>query len=216
MDKIIDLNDLLKHEILDLYSAEEQIIEGLPSMIENAGKPELKEALSNHLEVTKLQKSRLDEIKKVIMGDDSGEEDKGFFSNLFGGSDKVKSKGIEGLIDEAKRLMDEDMTPEAMDAAIIGAAQKIEHYEIAGYGTARAYASELKLDLVVAELEKTLHEEYDADGKLTQIAVGKVNPDAENAIVADTEEQAPADDYQRLTNSVSIMSSSEPDDYGAE
>jgi ferritin-like metal-binding protein YciE len=217
MDKIIDLKDLLKHEILDLYSAEEQIIESLPAMIESAGRPELKEALTNHLEVTKSQKGRLDQIKKVIIGDDIDEEDKGFFSNLFGGSDKTTSKGIEGLINEAKRLMDEDMTPEAMDAAIIGAAQKIEHYEIAGYGTARAYASELKLDLVVTELEKTLHEEYDADGKLTQLAVGKVNPDAENAVVADTEEQDPVDDdYQRLTNSVSIMSSSERDDYGAE
>jgi ferritin-like metal-binding protein YciE len=217
MDKIIDLKDLLKHEILDLYSAEEQIIESLPSMIEKAARPELKEALTSHLEVTKAQKDRLDQIKKVIIGGDSDEEDKGFFSNLFGGSNKVTCKGIEGLINEAERLMDEDMTPEAMDAAIIGAAQKIEHYEIAAYGTARAYASELKQDFVVTELEKTLHEEYDADGKLTQLAVGKINPDAENAVAADTEDDTPVDDeYQRLTNSVSIMSSSESDRYEAE
>ncbi|MEO7120635.1 MAG: DUF892 family protein [Ginsengibacter sp.] len=213
MDKIIDLKDLLKHEVLDLYSAEEQIIEALPSMIENARKPELKEALSNHLEVTRSHKDRLDQIKKIIMGDET-EEQEGFFSNLFGGSNKVTSKGISGLIDEATRLMNEDMTPEAMDAAIIGSAQKIEHYEIAGYGTARAYAVELKLNMVVNDLEKTLNEEYDADDKLTKLAVGKVNPDAENAVVAEAEVQEPADDdYQRITNSVSIMSSSEPDDY---
>jgi ferritin-like metal-binding protein YciE len=93
-----------------------------------------------------------------------------------------------------------------MDAAIIGIAQKIEHYEIAGYGTVRAYASELKLDFVTAELEKTLREEYDADDSLTKLAVGQVNPGSENAINDKNEDDG---DYDRLTNSVSIMSSSD-------
>jgi ferritin-like metal-binding protein YciE len=206
MKKIIDLKDLLKHEILDLYSAEEQIIESLPDMIEKANDPKLKEALSNHLEVSKTHKDRLDKIKETIMsGDDVGESN-GFFSNLFGGSNTVTSKGIEGLIKEAGKMMNEDMTPETMDAAIIGIAQKIEHYEIAGYGTVRAYASELKLDFVTAELEKTLREEYDADDSLTKLAVGQVNPGSENAINDKNEDDG---DYDRLTNSVSIMSSSD-------
>ena len=206
MKKIIDLKDLLKHEILDLYSAEEQIIESLPDMIEKANDPKLKEALSNHLEVSKTHKDRLDKIKETIMsGEDVGESN-GFFSSLFGGSNTVTSKGIEGLLKEAKKMMSEDMTPEAMDAAIIGIAQKIEHNEIAGYGTVRAYASELKLDFVTAELEKTLREEYDADDSLTKLAVGQVNLGAENAI---NDENADDGDYDRLTNSVSIMSSSD-------
>ena len=175
-------------------------------MIEKANDPKLKEALSNHLEVSKTHKDRLDKIKETIMsGDDAGESN-GFFSNLFGGSNTVTSKGIEGLIKEAGKMMSEDMTPEAMDAAIIGIAQKIEHYEIAGYGTVRAYASELKLDFVTTELEKTLREEYDADDSLTKLAVGQVNPGAENAINDENEDDG---DYDRLTNSVSIMSSSD-------
>jgi len=209
MKKIIDLKDLLKYEILDLYSAEEQIIEELPIMIENANAPKLKEALSNHLEVSKTHKVRLDKIKEAIMGDDNGDKNKGFFSNLFDGSNTVTSKGIEGLIKEAGKMMDEDMTLQAMDAAIIGIAQKIEHYEIAGYGTVRAYASELKLDFVTTELEKTLSEEYDADDLLTKLAVGQVNPDAEIAIDTDDQENPNESDYDRLTNSVSIMSSSD-------
>lgn len=210
MKKIIDLKDLLKHEILDLYSAEEQIIEALPEMIEKANDARLKESLSNHLIVSKAHKDRLDLIKKSIM-DDEEEENTGFFSNLFGGSDSVTSRGVEGLIKEAGKIMNEEMTIEAMDAAIIASLQKIGHYEIAGYGTARAYALELKLDSITTELGATLSEVYDADRSLTKLAVGQVNPDAENAIDNHEEEQALEDDYDRLTNSVSIMSSSDPE-----
>lgn len=211
MKKIIDLKDLLKHEILDLYSTEEQIIEGLPEMIDKAFRSELKTALADHLEITKEHKARLEKVKAAF-GDNTEENDNGFFSSLFGGSDAVFSKGVEGLIKEAKKLMDEEMTPQAMDAAIIGAAQKIEHYEIAGYGTARAYASELSMNDVVTELEKTLKEEYSADDALTQLAVGKINPEAESAVDTTTEEDAIDSDFDRLTNSVSIMTSSDPDD----
>jgi ferritin-like metal-binding protein YciE len=207
MKKIIDLKDLLKHEILDLYSAEEQIIEGLPGMIENANKPALKDALSRHLEVTKTHKDRLDKIKESLMLDND-QEDTGFFSNLFGGNNLVTSAGVAGLIKEAEKMMAEDMTPEAMDAAIIAAAQKIEHYEIAGYGTVRAYALELKLD-IVTDIAKTLQEEYDADDSLTKLAVGHVNPDAENAVDTVPTETILDQDYDRLTDSVTIMSSSD-------
>ena len=210
MKKIIDLKDLLKHEILDLYSAEEQIIDALPEMIENANDARLKESLSNDLNVSKTHKDRLDSIKKSIMGDEEETNDV-FFSSLFGGSNSVTSKGVEGLIKEAGKIMSEDMTNEAMDAAIIASVQKIAHYEIAGYGTVKAYASELKLDFVSTELAKTLSEVYDADRSLTKLAVGQVNPGAENAIDNREEEEAIDDDYDRLTNSVSIMSSSDPE-----
>ena len=183
MTQIIDLRDLLKHEILDLYSAEEQIIDALPKMIDKATNAGLKKALTGHLKVTKEQKNRLDEIKG-LMGegqDDGTKEKKGFFSKLFGGSAGEKCKGTEGLIKEGEKMMGEDMTEEVMDAAIIGAAQKIEHYEISGYGTAVAYARELSLSNVAGLLQQTLDEEYAADDSLTKLAVGKVNTSAENA-----------------------------------
>src|SRR6266853_1217816 len=105
MKKIIDLKDLLKYEILDLYSAEEQIIEALPDIIEKANDSKLQRVLSNHLEVSKIHKDRLGKIKGTIMnGEDTGES-KGFFSSLFGGSNSVTSKGIEGLIKEAGKML---------------------------------------------------------------------------------------------------------------
>src|SRR5947208_654967 len=95
MEKVIDLKDLLKHEIIDLYSAEEQIIEALPLMIENAGNAKLKAALKDHLKVTEHQKSRLDEIRQMLAepaeeGTNGEERKGGFFSRLFGGEDKCK------------------------------------------------------------------------------------------------------------------------------
>jgi ferritin-like metal-binding protein YciE len=183
MPQITDLSDLLKHEILDLYSAEVQIIDALPKMIDKAKNRQLKTALNDHLKVTELQKARLDEIKG-LMGEkqdkDSGEK-KGFFSKLFGGSGTEKCKGTEGLIKEGEKIMGEDMSPQVMDAAIIGAAQKIEHYEISGYGTAVAYARELGLSNVAGLLQQTLDEEYTADDSLTKLAVGNLNVKAENA-----------------------------------
>lgn len=202
MEKIIDLRDLLIHEILDLYSAEEQIIDALPKMIDKANEPELKRALSEHLDVTKRQKDRLDKIKKVMIDEDETDKDKGFFSNLFGGSESVTCKGTEGLIKEGEKMMGENMTPQAMDAAIISAAQKIEHYEIAGYGTAVAYAQELNLDFVATQLEQTLNEEYEADDSLTELAVGQINIDAENADDYDDDNDDFVDDEYADENEV--------------
>ena len=125
MEQVIDLKDLLKHEIMDLHSAEKQIIDALPSMIEKAGNDKLKAALRDHLKVTEKQKERLEEIQQ-LMGDESSAEEngerRGFFSRLFSGEEKCK--GMEGLIKEGEKLMGADMSPEASDAAIIGAAQK--------------------------------------------------------------------------------------------
>jgi ferritin-like metal-binding protein YciE len=185
MEKMINLRDLLKHEILDLYSAEEQIIEAVPAMIDKAQNSNLKKALQQHLKITEEQKKRLDKVKQLISEEEgqqtegAGEEKKGFFSRLFGSSDeKEKCKGMEGLIDEGEKIMNEDISPEALDAAIIASAQKIEHYEISGYGTARAYAKELNLKEVERLLEQTLNEEYEADDRLTALAVGGLNIEA--------------------------------------
>jgi ferritin-like metal-binding protein YciE len=179
MEEMKDLRDLLVHELEDLYSAEEQIIEGLPGMIDAAQNKELKKALSDHLKVTKKQKSRLDQIKKALGEEEEAGKGKGFFANLFsGGEGKHHCEAMEGLIKEGEKMMEEDMEPEVMDAAIIASAQKIEHYEIAGYGTAKAYALHLGLKPVASLIDETLNEEYFADDSLTELAIGKVNLDA--------------------------------------
>ncbi len=181
METLINLNDLLKHEIMDLYSAEEQIIEALPGMIEKAKNPELKKALRGHLKITEEQKKRLDKIKNFFGEDGEEGGGKGFFSRLFGSSGGEKCKGMEGLIKEGEKFMKADITDEALDAAIIASAQKIEHYEICGYGTARAFARELNLPAVEKLLTQTLNEEYNSDDLLTELAVGKLNLKAELA-----------------------------------
>lgn len=177
---MINLKDLLMHEIQDLYSAEEQIIEALPSMIEKANNSQLKKALQDHLKVTEKQKDRLDQVKQLLGEEEEGEgeEKKGVFSRLFGGG-AHKCKGTEGIIKEGQNILGENMTTEVRDAAIIASTQKIEHYEICGYGTARAYARELNLGEVAELLEETLNEEYAADDLLTDLAVGRLNEEAE-------------------------------------
>ncbi len=126
MDKMKDLKDLLKHEIMDLYSAEEQIIDALPKMIEKANDPALKKALQEHLKVTRTQKNRLDKVQQLLRekGEEAPDTKRGFLSGLFGGGGH-KCKGTEGLIQEGEKIMGEDMNPEVMDAAIIASAQKV-------------------------------------------------------------------------------------------
>ena len=184
MEKMQDLKDLLKHEIQDLYSAETQLIEALPKMAENATNPELKKALQQHLRVTEIQKNRLDQITNLFGKDteESGEENSGLLARLFGGSKSVqKCIGMEAIIKEGEKIMGEEMNSEVMDAAIIGAAQKAEHYEICGYGTCKAYARELELGKIAELLEQTLDEEYEADDRLTDLAVGGLNEEADKA-----------------------------------
>jgi ferritin-like metal-binding protein YciE len=173
MENMNQLRDLLKHEIKDLYSAEQQIIEALPKMIENANNNQLKKALQQHLQITKKQKDRLDEVMEHL-GEES--EDNGGIFGIFKGGDKCLA--MEGIIKEGQKLMKEEMSPEVSDAAIIAAAQKVEHYEISSYGTARAYARELNLPQVEDLLRKTLDEEYEADDLLTELAESRVNEKA--------------------------------------
>jgi ferritin-like metal-binding protein YciE len=192
MEKMKHLKDLLTHEIQDLYSAEEQIIQAMPLMIEKSKNEQLKKTLQEHLRITEEQKNRLDRVKTLLrdsnaempggMADSNGtegQEKKGFLSGLFGGGGSQVCRGMMGLIEEGQKVMNEDMNAEVLDAAIIASAQKIEHYEICGYGTARAYARELNLGEVAELLEETLNEEYQADDLLTDLAVGGVNEEAE-------------------------------------
>ena len=180
MAALVNLRNLLDHEIEDLYSAEEQIIEALPLIAENATDRELKRTLKEHLRVTKEQKRRLDQVKKLLKKEaQEGEGSGGFLERMFGGSEGTKCKGMEGLIKEGQKMMGEEMDPSVKDAAIIASSQKIEHYEISGYGTARAYAKELGLRDVERLLATTLKEEYTADKLLNVLALNKVNLKAE-------------------------------------
>lgn len=181
MEQLLNLKNLLEHQVEDLYSAEEQIIEALPKMIETAKNARLKKALNEHLAVTKEHKRRLDKIKAIFKkGQEQEEENKArsFIERIFGGG--TKCKGMEGLLKEGDKVIGEDMDEPVKDAAIIAAAQKVEHYEISGYGTARAYAAQLKMADVERLLQQTLNEEYKADDLLTALALGKVNLEAQN------------------------------------
>lgn len=178
MEKMRDLRDLLTHEVADLNSAEQQIIEAMPLMIEKANNPQLRQALEQHLQVTRNQVDRLTQVQSIL-GERQKDSDDGILSNLFGSG--VKCKGMEGLIEEGQKVMNENMSPEVMDAAIIACAQKIEHYEICGYGTARAYARQLGLTEAERLLEQTLDEEHQADELMTSMALNSVNLMAETS-----------------------------------
>lgn len=180
MPAIETLDALLKHELKDLYSAETQIIEALPKLIEAATGEELKQVLQQHLNVTEAQKQRLEAVQELLGEDSQPKEKRGFFANLFArGEGGEHCKAMEGLVDEANSLLQENMSPEVMDAAIIAAAQKVEHYEISSYGTARAYALQLNYTEVAELLSQTLGEEYYADDSLTALALSKVNLEAQ-------------------------------------
>lgn len=154
-----DLRDLLIHELEDLYDAEHRIRKALPKLRKAAGSAELKDAFDAHLQETEGQIERLEQCFELL-----GEE-----------ADRKKCHGIIGLIDEGREEMKEDASQAVLDAALIGAAQKVEHYEIASYGTARTHAQLLGNDEVAALLEETLEEEKAADEKLTAIAEATVN-----------------------------------------
>ena len=156
------MQEFLVEELKDLYSAEKQITKALPKMIKAATSKELRTAFESHLKETEKQIERLETIFEELEESPRGK----------------KCKGMEGLIEEGKEVMEEKADePEILDVGLIAAAQRVEHYEIAGYGCARTYAQLLGLDEAVQLLEETLEEEKATDIKLTQIAE-KVNIEA--------------------------------------
>jgi ferritin-like metal-binding protein YciE len=160
--KIDSLHRLYVHELKDLYSAEKQLADALPKMARKASHEELRIAFQDHLEETKHQIERLETIFRTLDFAPGGE----------------KCEAMEGLIEEASDAMNDPEHDDVRDAAMIAAAQKAEHYEMAGYGTVRTYAAMLGRDDDAAILEEILEEEKAADMKLNTIALKVVNPEA--------------------------------------
>lgn len=161
--KMTSLDELYVDLLKDLYSAENQLIKALPKMAKAAGSSDLRTAFEEHLKQTKNQAERIERI----------------FSERGDGSPRGKKcVGMEGLVEEGKEIMQENMEEHVMDAGLIAAAQKVEHYEIASYGTARAWAQQMGYDRDADLLQKSLDEESMANEKLTQIAESHVNVQA--------------------------------------
>ena len=156
-----DLQDLFVHKLQDLYDAEQQALKAMQTMSEKVQTPELKQGFQMHIEQSQQQVERLEQIFQQMGQKPDGEQ----------------CKGMQGLIAEGQKLLKEDASPEVLEAGIIAAQQAMEHYEIAGYGTARTYAKLLKNDQAAKLLEQTLEEEKMTDQKLNQIAE-KINVEA--------------------------------------
>jgi ferritin-like metal-binding protein YciE len=156
------LQDLFVEDLKDLYSAENQLLKALPKMAKAATSPDLKAAFQTHTKETEGHVKRLEQIFEELDESPKGK----------------KCKAMEGLIEEGKELMEEDAEPEVLDAGLIGAAQKVEHYEIAGYGTVRTYAEMLGNDDAARLLQQTLDEEGMTDKKLNKLAMQCINLEA--------------------------------------
>ena len=159
--KMESLHDLYLSELSDLYSAEKQIVKALPKMIQKTASPELRQALEDHLEQTNGHVERLEQVFEM-----HGESPK-----------RQKCKGMEGILAEGNELVGRDAAPAVRDAAIVSAGQRVEHYEMAGYGCVREYAKLLGQKEIAQLLDETLAEEKAADSKLGQVAK-QINPEA--------------------------------------
>lgn len=156
------LMKLFEDELKDIYWAEKALIKGIPKMIENASSEELVEVLTNHLKETEVQVQRLEKV----------------FESYGQKAEAEKCEAMQGLLKEAEEMVEECETGVMCDAGIISIAQKIEHYEIASYGTLRQFAETLGLIEAAALLQDTLEEEKNADNKLTQVAINTINVEA--------------------------------------
>jgi ferritin-like metal-binding protein YciE len=163
--KLESLEGLLINELQDLYSAESMLIKALPKMAQKAASPQLKAAFESHLQQTEGHKRRLDQIFDELR--DVDREDK-------------KCKGLEGIVKEGEEVIKADAEPEVRDAGLISAAQRVEHYEIAAYGTVRTYAQLLGRNNWAQLLQQTLDEEKQTDHKLNELAA-RINVEAKAA-----------------------------------
>jgi ferritin-like metal-binding protein YciE len=163
--KLESLHDLYLAELKDLYDAENRIIKALPSMAKAANSPDLRNAFEEHLQQTRIHVDRLEQIFQKMDESPKGE----------------KCKGLQGILDEGEDMMGEDAPPAVMDAALIAAAQRVEHYEIAAYGTVRTYARRLGHEDRASLLNETLQEEGETDKKLTNLAESYINEEAKSA-----------------------------------
>lgn len=159
--KLATLQDLLVDQLKDLYSAESQLVKALPKMAKNVTTPALKEAIESHLQETKGQVERLQKISELLGG-----------VKLTG----QKCKAMEGLVEEGSEVMEMDGNETVIDAGVVAAAQRVEHYEMAAYGSARTMAEQLGQQEVVDLLQETLDEEKAADEKLTQVVEQEIYP----------------------------------------
>jgi ferritin-like metal-binding protein YciE len=157
-----NLEELFVHTLKDIYFAERHIVKALPKMVKTAQSKELAKAFDDHLQETKEQITRLEEVFKAM-----GEKAEG-----------AKCPAIEGILKEAEELMGSIKDPDTRDAAMIAAAQAVEHYEITRYGTLVSWGKLLGLKDAVKPLTETLKEEHNADVKLTKIAESKLNKEA--------------------------------------
>jgi len=158
--KLNSLQELFLDQLKDLYSAEAQITKALPKMVKNACSDQLRQALGHHLEETRGQVERLNRIGEILGMRLTGK----------------KCHAMEGLLEEGKEVLEADGEDEILDAAMIAAAQKVEHYEIASYGTVRTLAEQLGLQEVARLLSQTLEEESAANEKLTSVAESEIYP----------------------------------------
>ena len=166
------LKELYVDELKDLYSAESQLVKALPKLAKAAASEELRAGFEEHLEQTKGHVQRLEQIFEMLDESSKGK----------------KCKGMEGLIEEGSEIMKEDFEDALLDSALIGAAQRVEHYEIAAYGTVRAFAEELGESEHVSLLAETLEEEKETDEKLTELAK-QINVEANEASGEPEEQQ---------------------------
>lgn len=169
--KLDTLKKLYVEELRDLYSAENQLLKALPKMAKGASSEELKQAFEDHLEQTKDHVDRLEEIFKGLDESPKGKT----------------CHGMKGLLEEGSEILEQEGEGSVLDAGIIAAAQKVEHYEIASYGTVRTFANLLGEDEAAELLQQTLDEEGDADKHLNELAEEIVNPEA---LLEDEEERA--------------------------
>jgi ferritin-like metal-binding protein YciE len=169
--KIQSLQDALLHESRDLYSAEKQLTKALPKMAKGASNSDLAAGFEQHLEETQEHVNRLEGIFKELDVSSKGE----------------KCKGMAGLIEEGSKLLEEEGEPAALDALLVTAAQRVEHYEMAAYGSAIAFAELLGLNSVSKVLKQTLSEEEATDQKLTDLAKSTINVEAANGAAASSE-----------------------------